>query len=443
MFSVALEASYVTVNQISPLGNTMKLSEQPTAEVIAIGDELTSGQRLDTNSQWVSQRLGELGVVAAYHTTVADDLSANVSVFRQAIQRADIVVTTGGLGPTADDLTRDALAQALDVDLYLDEESLEYIRTLFARRGRTMPDQNAVQAKFPTGSRPIPNPHGTAPGIAISIDRENQSPCYFVCLPGVSAELREMWQASVSPAIRAAAPEVRIVRHHLIKCFGVGESQLESRLPDLIRRGRDPRVGITVSEATITLRITASGQSEEECHAKIEPTVATIRDCVGDLIFGEGDVELQHVVARTLAERNATLSLVEIGTGGLIAHWLQRVDPDGRQLLVALSGDTLDPLAKSVGCEMVGRGSEQGDALSRTTGALRRQVGADLGLAVAIMPVEGAEGDFCHMVLDLTDGGDMRRHPLVSHPAIRQPLAAKMGLDLLRKSLLSQRDRSS
>ncbi len=146
------------------------------AEVISIGDELTSGQRLDTNSQWLSTRLGELGVRAMWHTTVGDDLETNMQAFRQAAQRADLIVSTGGLGPTADDLTRDALAAAAGVELVLDEAALEHIQGLFARRKRPMPERNRLQAMFPRGSRMIPNPAGTAPGIDFELSRAGKSP---------------------------------------------------------------------------------------------------------------------------------------------------------------------------------------------------------------------------------------------------------------------------
>ena len=131
------------------------------AEVVSIGDELTSGQRLDTNSQWLSERLGELGIRVLYHSTVGDDLEANVRVFREAFDRADFIVCTGGLGPTADDLTRQALAEATGRELVQDDAALAHIRALFARRQRPMPDRNVCQALFPAGSSVIPNPHGT------------------------------------------------------------------------------------------------------------------------------------------------------------------------------------------------------------------------------------------------------------------------------------------
>src|SRR5262245_48715519 len=154
------------------------------AEIISIGDELTSGQRLDTNSQWLSTRLGELGVSVLYHTTVADQLDANVAVFRAAAERADIVVASGGLGPTADDLTREALAKLAGVELVLDPNALSYIENLFARRKRPMPERNHVQAMFPRGSRVIHNPAGTAPGIDIDLPRPGRSSARIFSLPG-------------------------------------------------------------------------------------------------------------------------------------------------------------------------------------------------------------------------------------------------------------------
>src|SRR5579859_5863293 len=134
-------------------------------EILSIGSELTSGQNLDTNSQWLSQRLAEIGIAVGWHTTVADDLDANVEAFRVAAGRARLVLVSGGLGPTQDDLTREALARAAGVELVLDPESFERIQEMFRRRGRQMPERNRVQALFPQGAEPIPNDHGTAPGV--------------------------------------------------------------------------------------------------------------------------------------------------------------------------------------------------------------------------------------------------------------------------------------
>ncbi|MGC4006926.1 MAG: CinA family nicotinamide mononucleotide deamidase-related protein [Pirellulales bacterium] len=290
------------------------------AEVISIGDELTSGQRLDTNSQWLSTQLADLGVRTAYHTTVTDDLDANIAVFRAAIRRVNIVVVTGGLGPTADDLTRQALAAAADRPLRYDFQAIETIRALFSKRGRKMPGRNHLQALFPDGSLVIPNPHGTAPGIDLLVQRPKGGPARVFCLPGVPSEMREMWHAGVAPMIRTMLGKPTVIRHRVLKCFGKGESELEAMLPDLIRRGREPLVGITASGATLSLRITALGDTAEAANRSMVPTVETICGLLGDLVYGEGDDELQDAVARSLRDEGAKIATAECATQGLVAQ---------------------------------------------------------------------------------------------------------------------------
>ncbi|MEY4178634.1 MAG: putative competence-damage inducible protein [Planctomycetota bacterium] len=393
------------------------------AEVISIGDELTSGQRLDTNSQWLAERLGELGVTTLYHTTVGDDLAANVRVFREAVERADLIVATGGLGPTADDLTREAVAQTAGVELELDPASLDHIHKLFERRKRTMPPANRVQALFPRGSRVVPNPHGTAPGIDLSIPRPGRSDARIFCLPGVPAEMREMWTASVAPAIEVAfGPERQVIRHYRIKCFGVGESDLEQMLPDLIRRGRDPIVGITVSKATITLRITAVAESEAACRDKMAPTIATIHECLGELVFGEEDDELQHVVCRQLAAARATVASREAGTRGLLAWLLGEASTASFRPFV---GGIVTTETMASGAADVGEWAEQA----------RRQFTADYGLAVG--PLDADDVD---IAVASATGVERIRFARAGHPDIVVPRTAKQALNALRLVLRRRHD---
>src|SRR5262245_46035966 len=164
------------------------------AEILSIGSEITSGQNLDTNSQWLSQRLAEIGISVGWHTTVADDLEDNIAAFRIATQRSQLVVATGGLGPTQDDLTREALARLANVPLVLHEESLTPIRELFARRNRQMPATNQVQAMFPQGAEPLDNAAGTAPGIRMTVGT-----CVVACMPGVPSEMHKMFEEQVKP----------------------------------------------------------------------------------------------------------------------------------------------------------------------------------------------------------------------------------------------------
>ena len=411
-------------------------------EVIAIGDELTSGQRLDTNSQWLSERLGELGVRVMYHTTVADDLEAGDRVFHEAISRADVVVASGGLGPTADDLTRQTLARLSGRELVLDEEILERIRKMFAFFGRDMPEQNNIQAMFPAGSRVIPNNNGTAPGIDLEMPRDDGKTCRIFALPGVPAEMKPMWHETVAGAILSAGGPLRVIRHRRIKCFGVGESHLEKMLPDLIRRGRTPSVGITVSNATITLRITADGATEEECYAAMEPTIATIRESLGEIVFGEEEEELEHVVARLLAERGQTLATVEWGTGGLVAGSLRDVaEADGNFLggMVVADVPTMER-ALGVPADLVQRHTAtSGEVTEAMALAWREKTGADLALAVSALPHidrKAAEAPRVYFALAAEGGALVKSAPFFGERTMLKPRTVKQALNMVRLALL-------
>ena len=279
------------------------------AEILAIGDEITGGQLLDTNSQWLSQRLGELGVRVLYHSTVGDELQPCIDVFRRAIQRADIVISTGGLGPTADDLTREALAAATDRPLVMVPEALEHIRQLFARRKREMPKSNELAGLLPRRQPRRAEPQRHRAGHRLGRSAGGWRPLPILRPAGRSGGNAGDVAGLLCWRPFAAWAGGRVILRRNIKCFGAGESQLESLMPDLIRRGRIPRVGINASRATIILRIVAEGDSEEHCRAQIEPTVAEIHKYLGTLVYGEGDEELQDVVLRLLRQRGQSLGL--------------------------------------------------------------------------------------------------------------------------------------
>lgn len=401
----------------------------PIGEIIAIGDELTTGQRLDTNTQWLSQRLTELGVRVQFHTTVADHLEANVDVFRTAVERADYVVSTGGLGPTADDLTRDALAAVAGVELVQDEESLAHIRGMFERRGRSMPERNVVQALFPHGSRPIPNPHGTAPGIELEFAREGRTPCRLFALPGVPSEMFAMWEHHVAPAVATSRPTSQIIRHHRIKCFGAGESQIEAMLPDLIRRDREPLVGITASSATITLRITASGADEAACLARMAPTITEVREKLGVLVFGEEEVELEHAVIRLLAERDMTVATSEGASGGTLARMLAAADNENQRFL---GGSVRRTVAG------VPPGAIDSSVVEQLALTARSESGADFGLAVSDVSPDRNDSDskVFQVVLADESGASCKEFPVFGDREFAEIRAAKVAMNFLRLAQL-------
>jgi nicotinamide-nucleotide amidase len=290
------------------------------AEILSIGSELTSGQNLDTNSQWLSRRLAEIGVPVGWHTSVADDLEDNVETFRTATRRAGLVIATGGLGPTQDDLTRDALAKLAGVDLVFHSESLEVIQGMFARFNRPMPDRNRVQAMFPAGAEPIPNTRGTAPGICMRVGDS-----LVIAMPGVPSEMFVMFEKWVRPRLLELGIGGGVLVERKLNCFGAGESAVEEKILDLTRRGQVPEVGITVGDGTISLRILARAAHAEEAQALIAPVEQTIRQRLGSLIFGAGDEDLHDIVVRILTERRQTVATAESITTGQVSERIGRV----------------------------------------------------------------------------------------------------------------------
>jgi nicotinamide-nucleotide amidase len=430
------------------------------AEILAIGDEFTSGQRLDTNSQWLSERLNELGVHVAFHTTVGDDLDDNIAAFRNAIDRADFVVATGGLGPTADDLTRDAIAAAIGVDLVQDDAALEHIKNLFARRKRAMPEQNVRQAQFPRGTRVVPNPHGTAPGIDVTVLRLSPNPypkwggeqtkqCRVFALPGVPAEMFEMWAAAVAPAIASMFPSPRIIRHRRIRVFGAGESDVEAMLPDMIRRKREPLVGITVSGATITLRITASGADDDDFERAVAPTVADIYDTLGVLVFGEEDDELEHAVVRLLKERNQSVAVAEWATDGMVSQWLAEAAGGSTCFRGGVLVGSATALTSLLDANPNGYGLDSAECASAMAIRVREKSAADYGLGIAAFPTDGPLQPTAaspnnseltgtlHVALATNDNVRTKGFPLGTHPSITKTRSAKYALNMLRLMMLN------
>ena len=413
------------------------MTDQPhaplTAEIISIGDEMTSGARLDTNAQWLSRRLGELGLQVKFHSTVGDTLCDNVDVFRIAAARADVVVSTGGLGPTRDDLTREALAAAIDRPLVTFNSALQHIELMFAARGRDMPSRNHVQAMFPEGSQEIFNPQGTAPGVDLQFNPGGR----VFALPGVPAEMKRMFDETVSPRILETAGAAGStggthILNAVMKFFGTGESAMEERLGEMIDRQRSPRVGITVSAATISLRISATGKSEADCASQIADTRAEILERVPEFYIGDGeDFDQQHAIDQQLTAASQSLSIIEFGRAARLGDWFAAIEPTVAYRGGLSLSQTADLLAML-----------DTDSMESALSKIASNFVCDWILVVDQYPSLDPTADqpipACDVSLVVYDPAGTIHRKSVSiggHPSIIQPRIAKAAMQFLRQQL--------
>ncbi|MBD3674503.1 MAG: CinA family nicotinamide mononucleotide deamidase-related protein [Planctomycetaceae bacterium] len=412
------------------------------AEIIAVGSELTNGAKLDTNSQWLSTELSARGIEVIYHTAVADSMDLMVWALRVALRRAHLILLTGGLGPTLDDITRQAVAELLHVSLILDHDSLQHVEQMFQSRGREMPARNRIQAMFPAGAEPLPNPIGTAPGMWCEVPKlDADHHVAIAAMPGVPSEMRKMFLEQVIPRLPVGE---KIIKRARVNCFGVGESACEEMLEELTARGRNPEVGITVHEATITLRINAVGNSIEECDQMIADTKKEIHHRLGDLVFGEEDEELEDVVMSVLANKQLTLSTVESGTGGLLAHRLTNVDahPELYHGGIVIPGgsrhwELLDFPENWFQEHSLASAETAVEMASRC----RLHFETDFALAVTESSPsdESAEGfPTAHVALSSDEGEIVVPHQLLGDRSFLKSRAAKAALNLVRVQLLQQ-----
>ena len=283
------------------------------AEILGVGTELLLGQIANTNAQWISERLAEIGVDVLRHEVVGDNAERIVDAFALAASRADVVIATGGLGPTQDDITRPALAAAAGLELVRHPEIADALRERFARMGREMPGSNLLQADVPDGGRTITPQRGSAPGLVVQIGSAR-----VYALPGVPAEMREMMEGTVLPELAALVGPSAIASRSL-RCVGMAESRIAELLDDLFVGSTNPTVAYLAGGGEVKVRLTAKAASLGEAQELIRPLAEEVVARLGDVVFTTGDEELEQVICRELKARGLTLACAESLTGGGLA----------------------------------------------------------------------------------------------------------------------------
>lgn len=364
------------------------------AIIISIGDELVLGQIADTNAAWLSARLVEQGIVPEYHQAVPDNLTAIAETIKLAARKADFVIVTGGLGPTPDDLTRQAIAAAAGVKLVLHSPSLKKLEIFFKERGRVMSENNRVQAMFPKGATVLENPIGTAPGFSIVIGKEGKTK--VAVMPGVPKEMKLMFARHIVPILKAGSKNKVFTQK--LNVFGLGESLVAEKLGKLMRRDRNPLVGTTVSGGIVSVRIRGEfigGKTgaREPALPEMRKTADKIKRLLGDVVFSEGDVSLAEVVGKTLRSAHKTVVTAESCTAGLLAAMLTATPGSSAYFLGGwvVYSNKMKTESLAVPADLIIKEGAVSELVARkmAEGALERS-GADYALAVT--GVAGPDG---------------------------------------------------
>jgi nicotinamide-nucleotide amidase len=409
------------------------------AEIVAIGSELLLGQIVDTNSSYIAKILAENGIELVRVSAVGDDFARMEAIIKEAIARSPIVITTGGLGPTEDDLTREVMAEVTRRPLALNSELLEQIEAHFKRRGYRMTENNRKQALIPDGALPVENPVGTAPAFFVE-----DTHYVTVSLPGVPHEMKYLMEKRVVPYLRRRFDlQQKVIRYRVLRTCGLGESGIGLQIGDLMRESKNPTIGTLASAGDVRIRITANAESPQEASALIEKTEIEIRKRLGRLIYGVDDETLHGNVAKELHRQNLRLAVVETLTGGMILQKLTSPAPSSFLEGIVLPSEPVQRKFLTIG-------AEQFNALAldqtRLTEALSRKAcdffGTMLGLAQSARTTEIQNQNDIRIEtsysLSTPLGMVNEEHLLGGEASMIRERASIIALDLVRKYLLKK-----
>jgi nicotinamide-nucleotide amidase len=410
------------------------------AEILTIGDELLRGEIVDTNKALLADRLLALDVETRFQTSVGDDPEEMTDAFRRAAGRADLVLVSGGLGPTRDDLTAEVLAKSFGRGLVEDAGALATIRAFFERVGREMTANNAKQAWFPDGAEVLPNPIGTAPGFALEAGG-----ALFFCMPGVPRELERMLDEQVLPRIAKRRGGGEVVRARLLRTFGMGESALDAELADVATSG-GVSLGFRTAFPDNYLRPVVRAATEAEAEAKLARVVEAIEKRLGPLIYGRDDETLEQALGALLVARRLSLAVAESCTGGLLAERISAVPGASRYFrggVVAYADDAKRELLGVPEALLAAHGAVSAPVARAMAEGARARLGADL--AVSTTGISGPDGGTPEKPVGLVFVGFASAKESEAHEflfpfdrARHRLLTSQVALDWVRRALLGE-----
>ena len=357
------------------------------AEIVAIGSELLLGQIVDSNSAFIAQRLAENGIDLFYKTVVGDNRERMGAIIGRALERADAVITTGGIGPTQDDLTREVVAAVTGRRVVVDPGSLRDLETRFRRRGFILTKNNERQAMVPKGARVIKNPNGTAPAFAVEDPRG-----VIICLPGVPFEMKWLVDNEVLPYLRDRFGLSEVIHYRLLKVSDLGESNVDHLIGHLIAASSNPTVGVLAHPGIVDVRIAARARDREEADRLIAPVEAEVRKLLGDNVFARDDETLEDVVGDLLRRRATTIATYEDLSAGSLADTFQ--EAGGELFVQGMTVNCREAVERMAATAGRSPPFTDGLALAKSlAGAVRQMSGADLGLAVHAVAERGQEAE--------------------------------------------------
>ena len=412
--------------------------ETLTAEIIAIGSEMLAPDRTDTNSLWLTEKLNQIGIEVKLKTIVGDDDARLEETIKDAARRSKVVITTGGLGPTEDDITRKITARALGRRLLLDEAVLAEIRQKFQSFGVTMPERNSRQAMVIEDAVVLPNPNGTAPGLFI--DHQGTA---IVLLPGPPREMRPMFENHVAGKLSGRAGSLRVLRR-MLRVTGMGESVLDEKIAPIYTQYDNPVTTILFNQSEIEIHLTARGRTEKEANDLLDRLSAQIEERLGNAVFSFAGEKMEEVVGLKLALGGYTVSVAESCTGGLLAQRITEVPGSSKYFIGGVIAYANEVKTKELGVEpilLMEHGAVSGPVAEAMAEGVRTRVGTDFGLSIT--GIAGPDGGteekpvgtvFIALADELKT--EHRRLSLFGDRNLVRWRASQAALDMLRRRLL-------